>query len=112
MKCFTWILILFLLSSSVAIAQDNPAETIEFPTITNNENINLNDTVRCTNGEHPDSARQRKEHRRSVREIVKGKNFGFYTDIIIGAIVLIVGFIGWKVYNRFAPQHESDENIE
>ena len=112
MKSFISICILLLLSFNPSIGQENPAESIEFPTINNNENIDLSDTVPCESGEHPDSAKKRKEQRRSVREIVKGKNFGFYTDIIIGGIVLVVGFIAWKIYQRFGNNHIEDDEDE
>jgi hypothetical protein len=96
----------------VSFAQNEPAESIEFPTINNNENINLNDTVRCINGQHPDSVKKDKERRRSVREIVKGKNFGFYTDIIYGGIFLIIGFFGWKMYQIFGVSDDDIEDVE
>ena len=112
MKYFTSIFIFFFLGFMVSFAQNEPAESIEFPTINNNENINLNDTVRCINGQHPDSVKKDKERRRSVREIVKGKNFGFYTDIIYGGIFLVIGFFGWKMYQIFGVSDDDIEDVE
>ena len=106
MKYFISAFILLLLFSNASIGQNNPVESIEFPTISNNENIDLNDTARCSNGEHLDRAAKDKSRRRLAQEIAKSNNFGFYTDIIIGGIVLIIGFIGWKIYLRFAPEDE------
>ena len=109
MKYFIWTLILCFFFSNASFAQDEPSETIDFPTISNNENINLNDTVRCTSGQHPDSVRKDRNRRRSAREIVKSKNFGFYTDIIYGAIFLLVSFLGWKIYQRFLVQTDEED---
>lgn len=110
MKYFISTLTLLFLCSLSLFAQGEPSESIEFPTISNNQNINLDDTVQCTNGEHPDSAKKRKEQRRAIKETVKGKNFGFYTDLIYGSVFMVVCFIGWKLYQRFSHKFADDED--
>lgn len=105
MKNIPFFLVILLCVPFVLWAQneDNSAETIQFPTIKNDETIDLEDLlpqkeVKSCNDSNTQQSRK--------FSFVAGKSTSFYTDIIIGGVVLLLGFMAWYCYQKIGQQSE------
>lgn len=103
MRVFILLLLTFISFSITTFAQDSISDTaIEFPT------INLDgdpDQMALDNGEQK-TCNGLPETKKKRHNLAPATNYGFYTDIIAGTIVLLVGLIGWNVYQRFRPRED------
>lgn len=100
MRFLQLIFLVVLWCSNIAHAQNTVSvdSAIDFPTINlEGEEGDLN--VPDHSEQVPDNMKPNMKKKKT--ELVKGKNYGFYNDIIIGSIVLVVGWIGWQLYQRF-----------
>jgi hypothetical protein len=107
MKYYIWIFISFLLPLSILSAQENAAETIEFHTINNNENIDWENIEQDQLAKQAPHCTTKKSEQLEMPQATK--QYGFYNDIIIGGIMLMIGLIGWKIYQRFYGLKEEAE---
>lgn len=105
MKNIPLFLIIILCAPFLLLAQNgsNSAETIQFPTIKNDETIDLDNPLpqKCIKNDSNTHTQQSRKF-----PITTSESTSFYTDIIIGGVVLLLGFITWFLYQKFSPQSE------